>query len=391
MTAYTPEALGQAIKSLRRAHGLSQEQLGERVGYQSGAAVSISRLENGLVTPRPERLERIARALAIDPAELAALALEKVDGTDRLEDRVAQVRQELDRRTRLITESIDAYNAAIEHATSQFLIPLRSTAARLGVPQPDPTEFNASEAPLADRARADASAQLQVTKFGVEHALAQATSGARTAAPDISDTSFAEAVALGMATALGSVAPNLASARVSSANTLAAASRVLRPTMRGASANRGTAVIAVIGVGVLAAALGGLALLARRSRKQHQELAARVGEIEAEVLETQPSLDLLQELVPEATEVLNYIAVHAGHALLRWEAGIRPRATDWRSLDESDQRKYQEFVAIAAAQLAVATMDVEAILTCRGPDLDRVRAVTRELISQSRRTVSSFV
>ena len=61
---YSPEALGQVIRELREARTpkLSQEELGRKAGYRTGAGVSMSRIENGMTRPGPRRLEGIATA-----------------------------------------------------------------------------------------------------------------------------------------------------------------------------------------------------------------------------------------------------------------------------------------------------------------------------------------
>ena len=67
-----PEAFGRILRSLRSARRLSIR----RTAALAGVAPSyLSRIENGKVTPPPERtIVRIARALHSDPAPLLALA-----------------------------------------------------------------------------------------------------------------------------------------------------------------------------------------------------------------------------------------------------------------------------------------------------------------------------
>ena len=69
---YSREALGQVIRELReaRAPKLSQEELGRKAGYRTGAGVSMSRIENGMTRPGPKRLEGIARTLGLTVREL---------------------------------------------------------------------------------------------------------------------------------------------------------------------------------------------------------------------------------------------------------------------------------------------------------------------------------
>jgi len=56
------------IRDRRIAMGLSQEELGRRMGYTSGSAVS--QYETGARNPKIETLEKIAKALNIELGEL---------------------------------------------------------------------------------------------------------------------------------------------------------------------------------------------------------------------------------------------------------------------------------------------------------------------------------
>ena len=69
---YSPAALGQVIRELREARTpkLSQEELGRKAGYRTGAGVSMSRIENGVTRPGPKRLEGIATTLGLTVQEL---------------------------------------------------------------------------------------------------------------------------------------------------------------------------------------------------------------------------------------------------------------------------------------------------------------------------------
>ena len=50
----TETSLGNVIRELRTASGLTQEELGTRAGYGSGAGVAISRIERGWRSPADE-------------------------------------------------------------------------------------------------------------------------------------------------------------------------------------------------------------------------------------------------------------------------------------------------------------------------------------------------
>jgi len=63
----TKELLGARIKELRKAKGLSQEELSEKVGIDSK---HLSRIEVGKSYPSLDTLERIANALNVEIKDL---------------------------------------------------------------------------------------------------------------------------------------------------------------------------------------------------------------------------------------------------------------------------------------------------------------------------------
>lgn len=70
-------AFGPVLRKFRIERGLSQEELGARLGYNSSGYVS--RLELGEKKPSVELLWAIARALQVKPHELL-LAMEEEEG-----------------------------------------------------------------------------------------------------------------------------------------------------------------------------------------------------------------------------------------------------------------------------------------------------------------------
>ncbi len=59
--------LGKNLKRLREWRGMSQRQLGEKLGLAGQDAIStISRMERGAVTPSIARLRELAEALSIN-------------------------------------------------------------------------------------------------------------------------------------------------------------------------------------------------------------------------------------------------------------------------------------------------------------------------------------
>ena len=160
----------------------------------------------------------------------------------------------------------------------------------------------------------------------------------------------------------------------------------------GAGVAGGTMVLAGI-VAAPAAILfaGGLLWMAKRNRKQQQELAAQLDEAEAQLAATSPGFRALQDILPRASETLDYIATHAGHALNRWEDQLGPGSMTWDSLGQADQQRYQDFIDIAAAQLTIVTINVQGLLTTRGSDRDQLIQLADEVLTQSQDAVKAHV
>lgn len=397
MTHPSPEALdalGQVVHDLRSKKGWTQEKLGREAGYQSGAGVSISRLENGRLKPTPERFEGIAKALGLFSDALAELVEETSrkpessigGGSVSTEQRAARVQREVDGRKQLVTDLGQAFNDAHDRAKDDFLMRLVEIAARVdGAPPPDPTQLVGDDITDGDEVEAEVVYGIEFTKFGVAQALAATAGGAAVAASAAYPT-FTAAVAGSAASAVAAI-PGPTS--VAATNGFLAALRVGTPAERGSASAGRTALL----TGLALSALGTTAILMmqQRNRQQQRELTAKLDEAEAELAESQPHVEALRELMPEATEILEYIAVHAGHALNRWDAHIGRGPREWQSLSGAEQQRYQDFVEIAAAQLAVAAMDFENLMTERGGELERATAVAHEILTQARKTITSHV
>ena len=63
----------QNLRRARKAAGLTQQQLGERIGLTNCPAQRIGQWESGYRVPDPARLEQIERALSLTEGTLAAL------------------------------------------------------------------------------------------------------------------------------------------------------------------------------------------------------------------------------------------------------------------------------------------------------------------------------
>lgn len=399
MADYSLEALGQVVKRLRREKGVTQEELGDAAEYKGGAGVSISRLENGRLEPTPERFAGIARALGVSTEELETRASEETnvhqggagDGIRTHEERIAAIVRASERREQLAPE-LEAFKETSERAEHAFLMRFRDVAARVsGAPAQDAAQLAQSSGAETDEAEAEAAYQIQFTQYGVSRALADPAGGAAVggaAGGAAAYLAFTEAVALGTAP-LGATIPRLTGA-ATALNGLRAAMGVGRSANRVGGTAGGMNLLAAVAVGTVVAAILERQATAKRNRKQ-QESAAKLAAAEADIAANQANVEVLLDVIPRATEVLDYIAVHAGHALTRWCAQIGEDTVHWQKLGEDEQQRYQDFVAVAAAQLAVVTIDLQELATSRANGLEQAAALADQILIQSQRAITSRV
>jgi len=356
------ETLGQVVRELRTAKKLTQEELGKNAGYATGAGVSISRLENGQLMPGVDRLHGVAKALGLTWEELESRAsqLRTVEtagttatnspSTERVEDRIQRIQQEIDARTKSITALSQAFNTAQDRASEGFFMRFLEVAGRIeGAPQPSQTPLQHDDATdaVADE---EAASPLKAASDVVGQLLAGGTGSA---------AALTLALLRGGALAAG-----------------------------GVGGSKGLVGI-IAAPAVLLLAAGSLVWMVKRNRQQQQDLAAKLDLAEAELNSTNEGFQALKNILPRATETLSYIAVHAGHALNRWEARIGPGPVVWDLLSSDDQMRCQDFIKIAAAQITIRTIDAQSFLTTQDVhDLNQLIAQTEMALDQSHDAVS---
>lgn len=419
MTDYSNEALGQAVRGLRERNGKTQEELGREAGYGAGAGVSISRLESGLLRPGTERFAGIAKALGLKPEELEARAAKQTAedvaagdadaargggaggggvsdgarasrGSKELKDLARRIQHEIDERTTVIEKLSEEFNKQHDRARDEFFMRFVDVAALVeGAPQPDPTQLQDDDVADADavaayRLRSNANGLRKLLAGGAGGAVAGAAVGSAAAyGAFVAAVSFGTASTGAAISGLSGVVGTNAALALLGGGTLAAG---------GAGVAGGTMVLA----GIVAAPTailfaGGLLWMAKRNRKQQQELAAQLDEAEAQLAATEPGYRALQDILPRASETLEYIATHGGHALNRWKDQLGPGPMTWDSLGQAEQQRYQSFIDIAAAQLTIVTINVQGILTTRGDDQDQLIQLADEVLTQSQDAVKAHV
>ena len=374
---FTPEDLGQVIRDRRqrRSPALRQRALGELAGYGPGksAAVSMSRVENGHVSPSVERLAGIAAALGTTPAELEAEARERAarrTGDDAgqlsVRKRVQRLETDIAARTGRVVELGERFNAANSLATTQFLDPFLEVAGQIEGAAPAAYPESLSKEQASDPAL--------VAEYRLRHSKSAVMSGGS-----------AESSAYGAAIS------GLSGASASNATFAALGGGLL--SAGGAGMARGLAVLTGI-VGSPALILGGLgvAWMVRRQRRKEREQHEILDRAEAELRDTGPNYAGLVAAMERAAVVLEHIGVHGARARELWAKRLPPdRPLAWDALTDQQRAAFDDLLAVAAGQIAVADMNFEAFMKFGGADLDQLVAVTNELLTQSWRMVESRV
>jgi hypothetical protein len=146
----------------------------------------------------------------------------------------------------------------------------------------------------------------------------------------------------------------------------------------------------IVAAPALLLTVGGLVWMVRRNRKQQQQLTEKLNEADAKIAATKRGFEALVNILPRATETLDYIAVHAGHALKRWEGRLGPRPLDWDSMSPDQKQRYLDFIDISASQLSVVTINVQDLMATRGEDREKLIEFADEVLKQAQSTIESL-
>lgn len=371
---YAPDALGHVIRQRREALGLTQEELGRSANYSAASAgVSISRLEGGILAPKADKLAAIATELGTTWDLLRAEAASQTSPMGDAESKIDRIRRASHQREEL--ENVrEALLDARERASSEFLEVLRDVARR--IQGADISRASVSEVTSAfdDDLSAEVAYQIRFTRYGVARAL-----DSRDERTDLGK--FAETVAIGAAAAAATLETTLPSATARK-GFLAAMGVAARPRIF-----PGGGVLVAVAVGVAAAAL--LERQQSQRARLKKESAASLAAAEDDLARTQPNVDALAEVMPRATELFEYVSLHAAHAVTRWRDQLGEGSLAWDSLSPDQQRRYDDFVEIAAAHLAVATIDFQELAGSRDESLERAVALVDQILRQAREAITS--
>jgi len=407
MNDFSAEALGLVIHEHRQAQTppMTQEELAKRAEYGKGGAVSISRIERGLVSPGEYRLAAIALALQMTPEWLkqeakdltVSLANQRGQRPERLRDQVAETKRRHARvneiaaeRSRTTQELGEAFNKVHDDARDEFFMAFVGLAESIS-DAPEAEKPNEQE--LESTNETPAAIHIGAMSVGIANAIRGVAAGGAVGA------------AAGGAAAYGTFA---AVAMFGSASTGAAIS-----TLSGVAATNAT--LAVLGGGTLAAGGAGMAggallltgmvaapaaalaaagfyvLNQRRNKKEEERLRTEVEAAEEALSQSQQGFNAMIEVLERATEIMEYVSIHGTHALVKWRKYLPPEPRDWEALGHDGQERYKEFLTLAGCLLAVSSINVSALLTAKPDALREMEKVIDETLRYAGQTIRSII
>lgn len=413
---HSREALGRAVRELResRTPRLSQEELGRRAGYRTGAGVSMSRIENGVTRPGPKRLAGIATALGVTVRELetrgaspspasdprGALAASEQRPTEPTarpvtarepessKERMRRIQAVFERRNSEAVAKAEAFNAAHDRARDEFFLSFVGTARTIrGLPA---VAALTSTSNPGLGSTSEASLRRQLAASGIAGTLVSGT-GAAAADDEVNREDAYNAV---VATAVLTPPPTIATQPDVPALARTRATRALLGGATRAGGAGATAAMVLAGLATAASPLfaaSTLAWLARRSRQQNETLRLQLDAAEANLAATERGFDAVMALLGRATECLDYIAVHAGHAQRRWQGQLPDTERPWSDLSAEQQRQYAAFVEIAACQVCVDTVNMTDLLAVTGQQQAVLIQVAEDVLTLAQHDVEALV
>ncbi|MFI1064534.1 MULTISPECIES: hypothetical protein [Streptomyces] len=407
MNEFSAEAMGLVIREYRldQSPSMTQDELARRADYGKGGAVSISRIEHGLISPREHRLAAIALALRLTPEQLKqeaedrtrSLARQRGQRPVKLREQVAEtkrryaeVNEKAAQRSKITQEHGEAFYRVHDVVRDEFFMRFVELAKSIsGAPEPE----RPRQEEIESAARTPTAIRIGAMSAGIANAIRGATAGG------------AAGAAVGGAAAYGAFT---AAALFGSASTGTAIS-----TLSGVAATNAT--LALLGGGTLAAGgagmAGGILLLTgmvaapaaalaaagfyvlrrRRNKKEEERLRTEVEAAEAALDQSQQGFDAMIEVLLRAPDIMEYVSVHGTHALEKWRAGLPPEPRDWASLGEDGQERYKGFLRVAGCLLAVSSINVSALLTAEPDALREMDAAIDETLRYADRTIRSIV
>ncbi len=407
MNDFSAEAMGLVIREHRQAKrpSMTQEELAEQADYGKGGAVSISRIERGLVSPGEHRLAAIALALQLTPEQLKqeaddrtrSLARQRGQRPVKLRDQVAEtkrrhaeINEKVAQRSKITQELGEAFNHVHDVARDKLFLRFVELAESIsGAPEPQ----RPSEEEIESTGETPTAIRIEAMSARIANAIRGAAAGG------------AAGAAVGGAAAYGAFT---AAALFGTASTGTAIS-----TLSGVAATNAT--LALLGGGTLAAGGAGMAggtllltgmvaapaaalaaagfyvLRKRRTKKEEERLRTEVEAAEAALDQSQQGFDSMIDVLHRATAIMEYVSVHGTHALEKWRVSLPPEPRDWESLGHEGQERYKEFLTVAGCLLAVSSINVSALLAAKPDALREMDKAIDETLRYADKTINLIV
>jgi transcriptional regulator with XRE-family HTH domain len=406
---HASEALGAAIRARRDAceTKLSQAELGKAAGYGAGAGVAISRIESGQMRPSGAKLKGIAKALGTTSEVLVEEARRLASEADTpplsestedtatlsLKERLQRVQQAAVSRTETVTQLGERFNAAHDRARDEFFMTFIDQAVQIK-DAPAPPEPRG----LSKEEQADAAVRAEYRRFssGVVAAVLGGVGGAAAGAAAGGAAAYATYTAAAMfgTASTGAAIPGLSGVAATNATLALLGGGPL--AAGGAGVKGGTMLLrSIVAAPAALLAVGGLVWMAHRTKQKQADFREKLEAAEAELVATQDGFDALVEALAQATAVLDYISIHAAHALDRWTARLGTLPLEWSEMREAQRDAYKDFLTIAGCQLTVwaslNVVNVGAFMSLRDEDLaEHIESVQQDL-GHAKKTVEALV
>jgi transcriptional regulator with XRE-family HTH domain len=421
---YSSEALGKVIHSLRKQHGMTQEELGKKAGYKTGAGVAVSRIESGQSRPGLQRFEGLATALEVSPDELDTLAAAKDKELDarprgvaptsevRPRGRTQRLGHEVGRRAAIRGRLEDELAQATLRSSEMFLLPFFETASTIADAPDHPGGRLHQESDHGRSPSAAAEAELMLVSDGVFLALgamAQAAAGGVDIFGAATDAigSAASTVNAAVGRTVGDFVLNSV-AKYGTAGTG-------KPMRQLHGAPLDNAVLAFVGGGPKAA--GGAGVAGGQARIQHLQqrsgTALAVGLLAAGTLAalavglhkqrekdeavaavlnaSRPSFEAFEDLVSQAARLIDDIAIHGGRAVGKWHDQLGAPPLCWGAMTVDQQVRFGDFAELVACQMVVTSLDLSVLMELRGDELEHEMKRVASVLDLAQTRVDSLV
>jgi transcriptional regulator with XRE-family HTH domain len=407
MSDFSAEAMGLVIREHRQAQTppMTQEELAKRAEYGKGGAVSISRIEHGLISPSEHRLTAVALALRLTPEQLkqeakdltGSLANQRGQRPVKLREQVAETKRRhakindnVAERSRITQELGEAFNKVHDDARDKFFMTFVELAESIsGAPGPEKPD----EQEVESRSEIPAAIHVEAMSAGIASAIRGAAAGGAVGA------AAGGAAAYGAFTAVAMFGTASTGTAISTLSGVAASNATLAflggGTLAAGGAGMAGGALLLTGmvfapVAALAAA-GFIVLKQRRSKKEEERLRTEIEAAEKALDQSQQGFNVMIDVLDRATEIMEYVSVHGTHSLGKWRENLPPEPRDWEALGHDGQERYKEFLTLAGCLLAVSSINISALLTAMPDSLREMEKAIDETLVYADQTIRSII